>query len=79
MYTAKSALFEPTRIKSLELRNRFVRSATYDGCAEQGYVTEKQMNLSQLLPKGGGADYQREYGCSSKWSDFEISEFYLEL
>jgi len=53
MDTAKSILFEPTEIKNMELRNRFVRSATYDGCADKGYVTEKQMNLFTTLAEGG--------------------------
>ena len=53
MDTAKSILFEPTKIKNMELRNRFVRSATYDGCADKGYVTEKQMNLFTTLAEGG--------------------------
>ncbi|GAG52470.1 unnamed protein product, partial [marine sediment metagenome] len=30
-----SILFDPMRIKDMELRNRFVRSATYDGCADR--------------------------------------------
>jgi len=53
METAKSILFEPIKIKNMDLRNRFVRSATYDGCADKGYVTEKQMNLYTTLAEGG--------------------------
>jgi len=35
-------LFEPMKIKNMVLQNRFVRSATYDGCADvTGYVSEK--------------------------------------
>jgi len=37
----------------MELRNRFIRSATYDGCADNGYVTEKQVNLYANLSEGG--------------------------
>ena len=41
-----SILFETMNIKGMTLRNRFVRSATYDGCAERsGQVSEKQMKL----------------------------------
>ncbi len=47
-------MFEPLRIKNMELRNRFIRSATYDGCAENGYVTEKQTDLFKTLAEGGG-------------------------
>lgn len=50
---SKSILFETSKIKNMELRNRFVRSATYDGCADDGYVTDKQMNLYATLGRGG--------------------------
>ncbi len=41
-------------IGRLRLRNRFVRSATYDGCADKaGHVTEKQIDLYEGLAKGG--------------------------
>ena len=49
-----SILFEPMKIKGMELRNKFVRSATYDGCAERpGYVSEKQIKLFSDLADGG--------------------------
>jgi len=48
-----SILFKPTRIKNLTLRNRFVRSATYDGCSDRnGGVTEKQIKLFTDLADG---------------------------
>ena len=53
MRTSKSILFEPTKIKNMDLRNRFVRSATYEGCADDGYVTDKQANLYATLSEGG--------------------------
>lgn len=38
----------------MELVNRFVRSATYDGCADKhGYVSEKQIKLFSELAEGG--------------------------
>jgi 2,4-dienoyl-CoA reductase-like NADH-dependent reductase (Old Yellow Enzyme family) len=47
-------LFETMKIGRLRLRNRFVRSATYDGCADKaGHVTEKQIGLYEGLAKGG--------------------------
>lgn len=47
-------LFEPIRIKSMTLRNRFVRSATYDGCCNRnGGVTDKQIKLFTELSDGG--------------------------
>jgi len=45
MDITRSILFEPAKIGNMDLRNRFVRSATYDGCAEDGYVTDHQVNL----------------------------------
>ena len=49
-----SVLFEPAKIKGMEMPNRFVRSATYDGCADkQGYVSEKQIRLFSELAEGG--------------------------
>jgi 2,4-dienoyl-CoA reductase-like NADH-dependent reductase (Old Yellow Enzyme family) len=48
-----SILFEPIKIKNLKLQNRFVRSATYDGCADEGYVTDQQVNLYTNLSEGG--------------------------
>ena len=47
-------LFEPISIKNMTLRNRFVRSATYDGCSDRnGQVTEKQIKLYTDLADGG--------------------------
>lgn len=53
MGSSKSILFEPTKIRNMDLRNRFVRSATYDGCADKGSVTEKQISLYEALAEGG--------------------------
>jgi 2,4-dienoyl-CoA reductase-like NADH-dependent reductase (Old Yellow Enzyme family) len=49
-----SILFQPMTIKNMELRNRFVRSATYDQCADNnGHVTERQIKLFSELADGG--------------------------
>jgi hypothetical protein len=49
-----SVLFEPSAIKGLAFRNRFVRSATYDGCAEKnGRVSQKQLEMFGELARGG--------------------------
>jgi len=49
-----SILFEPMKIKTMELRNRFVRSATHDGCADEtGHVSDKQVKLFEELADGG--------------------------
>jgi 2,4-dienoyl-CoA reductase-like NADH-dependent reductase (Old Yellow Enzyme family) len=47
-------LFSPTHIGGLELRNRCVRSATYDGGADRsGHVTDWQLDLYAALARGG--------------------------
>lgn len=47
-------LFDPIRIGFLNLKNRIVRSATYDGGADaEGHVTEWQQMLYGTLAKGG--------------------------
>ncbi|MCD4716134.1 MAG: NADH:flavin oxidoreductase, partial [Desulfobacterales bacterium] len=49
-----NTLFETVKIKGMELRNRFVRSATYDGSADRnGNVTEQQIRLFEKLAQGG--------------------------
>ena len=49
-----SILLEPMKIRNMELRNRFVRSATYDGCADRsGDVSEKQIKIFSELAAGG--------------------------
>ncbi len=46
-------LFAPFNIGALALRNRFMRSATYDGTADEtGAVTERSLDLYQQLGKG---------------------------
>jgi 2,4-dienoyl-CoA reductase-like NADH-dependent reductase (Old Yellow Enzyme family) len=48
-----SILFEPLKIGRLELKNRFVRSATGDGGAdEKGFVTDQQVKLFSDLAEG---------------------------
>lgn len=49
-----SVLFDPVRIRGLIIRNRFVRSATYDGAADtEGMVTPEQIRLFRDLAAGG--------------------------
>ena len=49
-----SVLFDSTEIRGMALRNRFVRSATYDGCAEKnGHVSQKQLRMYEELARGG--------------------------
>jgi 2,4-dienoyl-CoA reductase-like NADH-dependent reductase (Old Yellow Enzyme family) len=51
-----SALFEPGRIGNIELRNRFVRSATVEClCTEDGRVTDAYLRVYERLAKGGVA------------------------
>jgi len=47
-------LFEPSVINGMELANRFVRSATWEGMAtKDGDVTPKLINTMTTLAKGG--------------------------
>ncbi len=49
-----SVLFEPIEIHGMPLKNRFVRSATHDGCSsEQGKITDKTIELYAGLARGG--------------------------
>ncbi len=44
-------LFRESKIGSLKLRNRFIRSATWEGMCENDYVTEKLVKLYKNLAK----------------------------
>lgn len=49
-------LFEPTRLGSLELKNRLIRSATWEGIAEEdGHINDEILALYEELAKGGAA------------------------
>ena len=49
-----SKLFESATIGTMQLRNRFVRSATYDGGADKGgFVSDWQIELHRALAQGG--------------------------
>lgn len=45
-------LFTPAKIGNLEIPNRFVRSATYDAGADNGFVSDWQLDLYGALAKG---------------------------
>ena len=72
----RSVLFEPMKINNMHLRNRFVRSATYDGGADRkAHVTDMQVNLYTNLSKGGagliitGITYVHPSGQISKFQN----------
>lgn len=67
-----SQLFTPIMINSMEVPNRFVRSATNESLVDsEGYVTDRQGNMYEELAKGGvgliitGYAYVRPDGKSS--------------
>ena len=67
-------LFEKTVIKSMELGNRFVRSATWEGMAEtDGSCTQKLIDVTTDLAKGGvgliitGHAYVKLEGKAGPW------------
>ena len=45
-------LFEPLKINGMQIKNRFVRSATMDHFAQDGMVSEKEISLYSELAKG---------------------------
>lgn len=48
------SLFDQTQFAGMKLKNRFIRSATYDGAAdEQGHLTEELFQTYENLAKGG--------------------------
>lgn len=48
------SLFDQTQLGSLKLKNRFVRSATYEGMAdEKGHMTDELFKVYEDLAKGG--------------------------
>jgi 2,4-dienoyl-CoA reductase-like NADH-dependent reductase (Old Yellow Enzyme family) len=67
-------LFETTTINAMTLENRFVRSATWEGLAtDDGFVTDRLIDLSVQLAKGGvgliitGHAYVSKEGQASPW------------
>lgn len=60
---------KPKKIGPIEIKNRFVRSATFEGMAtEEGYVTDQHIELYKRLAEGGvgliitGYSYVQESG-----------------
>lgn len=48
------SLFDQTQFAGIKLKNRFIRSATYDGFAdERGHMTEELFRVYENLAKGG--------------------------
>lgn len=67
-------LFEETVINGMRLRNRFIRSATWEGLAgEDGSVTQRLMDKMSELARGGvgliitGHAYVEKQGQASPW------------
>ncbi|ABW67300.1 oxidoreductase [Desulfosudis oleivorans] len=53
MKTNDSILFSPAKIGGITIKNRFVRSATYEGVAnEDGTATEAYLKIYELLARG---------------------------
>jgi 2,4-dienoyl-CoA reductase-like NADH-dependent reductase (Old Yellow Enzyme family) len=79
-----SILFEPIKIKNMELQNRFVRSATYDACTDSnGYVTENQIEVFTRLAQGGigliitGLAYVHQTGKHLAFQNSLVSDDYI--
>ena len=47
-------LFEPVKIGNVEIKNRLVRSATFEGCADRkGHVSDIHIDIIEKLANGG--------------------------
>ena len=69
-----SKLFETTTLKNITLPNRFVRSATWEGRAnDDGSCTHGLINMMRQLARGGvgliitGHAYVRKEGQAGPW------------
>jgi 2,4-dienoyl-CoA reductase-like NADH-dependent reductase (Old Yellow Enzyme family) len=49
----RDKLFSPAKLNGLELRNRVIRSACYEGMCSEGYPSERLIDLHRELAKGG--------------------------
>ncbi|MBM7868279.1 NADH:flavin oxidoreductase [Heliobacterium gestii] len=48
------SLFDPTTLAGMQLKNRFIRSATHDGVADaSGHMTDALLQIYENLAKGG--------------------------
>lgn len=48
-------LFDKTVLKTINLKNRFFRSATWEGLCENGFITENLINQYTTLAQGGSS------------------------
>jgi len=77
-------LFSPGKIGNVEIKNRIVRSATYEGMANHGYVSEELISLYTELARGGtgliitGALAVDETGAASQTQPFIYSDDFIE-
>jgi 2,4-dienoyl-CoA reductase-like NADH-dependent reductase (Old Yellow Enzyme family) len=66
-----TALFQPARIKGLEIRNRFVRSATAEAMATpDGYPTEDLKELYCQLADGEVGMIMTSGACIEEWQNY---------
>ena len=77
-------LFSPGKIGNVQIKNRIVRSATYEGMANKGHVSEELINLYTELARGGtgliitGALAVDETAAASPTQPFIYSDDYIE-
>jgi 2,4-dienoyl-CoA reductase-like NADH-dependent reductase (Old Yellow Enzyme family) len=77
-------LFEATRLGSLTMANRFVRSATWEGLAhDDGFVTPRLIDVAQGLARGGvgliisGHAYVSIEGQAGRWQLAAYSDDFI--
>ena len=77
-------LFSPGKIGNVQIKNRIVRSATYEGMVNHGYVSEELINLYTELARGGsgliitGALAVDETAAASPTQPFIYNDEYIE-
>jgi 2,4-dienoyl-CoA reductase-like NADH-dependent reductase (Old Yellow Enzyme family) len=49
----RDKLLSPAKLNGLELRNRIIRAACFEGMCPDGYPTERLINLHRELAEGG--------------------------
>ncbi len=77
-------IFEPVHLKNLVIRNRFVRSATYDRLADvNGQVSDAQIKYNSVLAEGGvgliifGITYVHHNGQVSRFQNSLAGDEYI--
>ena len=69
--------FSPFRVNQLQLRNRFIKTATYEGMYENGLPTQELINHHARLARGGVAMTTVAYGAVHPDGRTHSAQMYL--